>query len=82
MTQIQENLKIIANNNVCKMTKPMELALRSRNKLLLGQTSGYQWGEGREEGQYSSRGIKSTAIMYKISYMDILYNTGNMANIS
>ena len=34
MTQIQENLKIIANNNVCKMTKPMELALRSRNKLL------------------------------------------------
>ena len=49
MTQIQENSKISVNYNVCKMTKPMELALRSRDKLFLGQTSGFQWErEGRK----------------------------------
>ena len=35
MTQIQENSHIIVNNNICKMTQPMDLALRSRNKLFL-----------------------------------------------
>ena len=24
------------------------------------QTSGYQWGEGRREGQYRSRGLRGT----------------------
>ena len=62
MTQIQENSKISVNYNVCKMTKPMELALRSRNKLFLGQTSGFQWGEGKEEGQV---GIKNKLLRIK-----------------
>ena len=36
---------------------------------------------GGEEGQYNSRGFEVQTIMYKISYKDILYNTGNIANI-
>ena len=32
-------------------------------------------------GHYRSRGLRSTTIRYKISYKDILYNTGNIANI-
>ena len=36
---------------------------------------------GGEEGQYKSRGFEVQTIMYKISYKDILYNTGNIANI-
>ena len=27
------------------------------------QTSGYQWGEGREEGQYRGRGLKKSIVM-------------------
>ena len=40
--------------------------------------SGYQWGEGRRKGQV--RG-KAKATMYKISYKDALYITGNLTNI-
>ena len=40
--------------------------------------SGYQGEEGRRKGQV--RG-KAKASMYKISYKDILYITGNLVNI-
>ena len=42
------------------------------------QTSGYQWGEGRREGQDKGRGLRGTNynMRYKISYKDILYNMG------
>ena len=45
------------------------------------QTGGYQWGEGCEEQQYRGRGLRDITIRYKISCKDILYNTGNIANI-
>ena len=45
------------------------------------QTSGYQWGEGSGEGQYSGRGLRGINFRYKISYKDILYNKGNIASI-
>lgn len=38
-------------------------------------TSGYQWGEGWEEGQYTGRGLRGPATK-QISYKDILYCTG------
>ena len=45
------------------------------------QTSGYQWGEGRGEGQIGVGDSEVQTIRYKRSYKDILYNTGNIANI-
>ena len=45
------------------------------------QTSGYQWREGNGGGQYRDRGQEVQSIMYKINYKDILYRTGNTANI-
>ena len=45
------------------------------------QTSGYQWGEGRGRGNIGVRNGKVQTIRYKITYKDILYNTGNTANI-
>ena len=46
-----------------------------------GQTSGYQCGEGRGQGQYKGGGVRDTNFRYKISYKGILYNPGNIANI-
>ena len=31
------------------------------------QTSGYQWGEGGEEGKYSGRGVRAQIIRHRIS---------------
>ena len=45
------------------------------------QTSGYYWGEGSGEGQYRVGDEEIQTIRYKISYKDILYNTGNTVNI-
>ena len=45
------------------------------------QTSGYQWEEERGEGQYRGKRLRVKTIVYKIRYKDILYNTGNIANI-
>ena len=38
------------------------------------QTSGYQWGEGRGEGQYRGRGLKERIIMglYEIMFVKLL----------
>ena len=40
------------------------------------QIFGYQWGEGREQGQYRDRGLRGTNYLVNISYKDILYNIG------
>ena len=45
------------------------------------QTSGYHWGEGREEGEIGEGEKKVQTVRYKISYTDTLSNTGNTANI-
>ena len=52
------------------------------------QTSGYQWGEGKRQGQDRSKGLRGTnyhkysiVVSKTISYKDVLYNTGNIANI-
>ena len=46
------------------------------------QTGGFQWGERRETGLDRSKGLEVQTIRYKISYKNILYNMGNIANIS
>ena len=46
------------------------------------QTRGYQWGEGRWEGQVGVGESQVQAIIYKISCKNTLYNMGNIANIS
>ena len=43
------------------------------------QTSGYPQGEGRGNMEVGKWEVQT--IMYKINYKDILYNTGNTANI-
>ena len=35
-------------------------------------------GRGKEEGLYKARGLTRLTIRCKISYEDILYNTGNI----
>ena len=45
------------------------------------QTNWYQWGEGRGRGNIEVEDWEGQTVMYKISCKDILYNTGNMANI-
>ena len=62
-------------NNLVKIIK------KKQTHINRGQTSGYQWGEGRGEGALQGLGTKRYKLLYKISYRDILYNTGNIANI-
>ena len=45
------------------------------------QTSGYQGGEGRARGNTGVGDEEVQTVRYKISYKDILYNMGNIANI-
>ena len=45
------------------------------------QTSSYQWGEGRREGQYSGRGFRDTNYQLQTKPRDILFNTGDKVNI-
>ena len=51
----------------------------TKKKLIHGyreQISGYQRGEGSEEGQDRARGLTGTTVKYKTSYKDKLYNKG------
>ena len=54
---------------------------REGEKIYREQTSGYQWGEGKEEGQHRVGIEEVQAIRYKIDYKDILYNMEIRANI-
>ena len=45
------------------------------------QTSDGQSGEGRGEGQYRNTGLRGVNYYVQIKLQDILYNTGNIANI-
>ena len=45
------------------------------------QTSSYQWGERRGRGRIGVGGKDVQTIRFKISYKDVLYNTGNIASI-
>ena len=40
------------------------------------QTSGYQWEEGRGEGQYTVEEEEGQTTMYKISYTSLLKTIG------
>ena len=45
------------------------------------QTSGYQWGERRGEGQNRGTGLRGTD-MHKVKKLQaVLYSTGNTPNI-
>ena len=63
-----------------KLNKLVNITKKTQTHRYKEQTSGYQWGEGRGEGQYRGRGVRGT-IMCKITYKDILYNMGNIASI-
>ena len=45
------------------------------------QTSSYQRGEGRREGQDRGRGLRGTNYYVQTLYKDILYSTGSIASI-
>ena len=45
------------------------------------QTTGYWWGEGREQGLHRGRGEEVQIITYKIIHKNILHSIGNIANI-
>ena len=62
-----------------KYNKIVNITKKKQTQRYREQISGYQWGEGRGEGKYRGRGLRGTD--YKISYRDILYNTGNIANV-
>ena len=61
-----------------KYIKVVTITKKKQSHRYREQTSGYQWGEGRGEGQYRVGGLRGTNYWYKISYKDILYNTGNI----
>ena len=46
-----------------------------------GQTSDYRWGEGSGWDDIGVGDSKVQTTTYKKSYLGILYNTGNIANI-
>ena len=43
-----------------KYNKLVNIAQKKQIHRYKEQTSGYQWGEGREEGQYRCRGLRGT----------------------
>ena len=43
-----------------KYNKLVNIAKKKQTHKYREQTSGYQWGEGRGEGQYRDRGIRGT----------------------
>ena len=47
------------------------------------QSSDYHWGEGREEGQYRGRGLRSTNydVYYKLQGHIVQCGMGNIVNI-
>ena len=47
---------------------------RETDSWIQRQTSGYQWEEGRQEGQGKGRGLRGTNYtMHKTRYRDILH---------
>ena len=64
-----------------KYKKPVNITKKKQTHRYREEISGYQWGEGKDEGRYRSKLLKVQTVLYKISYKDILYNTGNIANI-
>ena len=54
---------------------------RKKTDLLIEQTSGYQWAEGREEGQDGSRGLRGKLVCIKLAARICCANTGNVAKI-
>ena len=58
-----------------------KLVNTANNQTCRERTSGYQWGEGSREGKNRGRGLRCTDYYHKLTYKDILYNTGNIVNI-
>ena len=58
-TERQILYDIIYMWNLKKYNKLMTITKQKRTHRYREQTSGYQWGEGREEGQYKGGGLRS-----------------------
>ena len=68
--------------NIAKKKQKLEnITKKKQTPRYRERSSGYQWGEGRREGQYRDGDSEIQTIMYKTSHKDILYNMGNIANI-
>ena len=52
--------------NLKKYNKLVNITKKQQTHRYREQTSGYQWGEGRGEGQYRDGGWEVQAIGYKI----------------
>ena len=63
-----------------KYSKLVNITKKKRTRRYREQTSA-SVGRGRGEGQYRVGDSEVQTVMYKISYKDILYNTGNIADI-
>ena len=62
--------------NITKQNKTKQSRLTDiENKLVVTSR------EREGEGQFRGEGLRGTIISYKISYKDILYDMGNIANI-
>ena len=59
----------------------MNIRKKKQTRKYREQTSGYQWGEEMRSGNIGVGDLEVQTIMYKISYKDILYKMGNIANI-
>ena len=48
-----------------KLQQTMNITKKKQTHRYREQTSGYQWGEGRGEGQYRARRVKGTNLCIK-----------------
>ena len=64
-----------------KYNKLVNITEKQQTNRYREQTSGHQWGEGRWEEQEGVEDSEAQTIIHKISCKNILYNTGNIANI-
>ena len=71
----QKQLKILLEST-CSYTS----GHNKRNRLTDRTDCGYQWGKGREGAVIWGCGEEAQTTMYQISYKDVLYNPGDIAN--
>ena len=64
-----------------KLCKLVNVRKKKQTYRYREQTTGYWWGEGREQGLHRGRGEEVQIITYKIIHKNILYSIGNIANI-
>ena len=66
--------------HLCVETEKYDKLVNKTKEAKLTDMSGYQWREGSGKGEMGE-GSKCITTGYKMSYKDVLHNTGNIANI-